>query len=153
MVRITAEELRRLRNKAARPQVRLEPGDVLAVFVPGHLKNPKNASLKWQAFGWGKYKKQWRERVSHALLEFGWNHLRHKHDPARPMCVMFTAHVRNLMDDDGLALSLAAARDELVRYGVISNDSPRDGHEFVYTQQIERTWRGVVIRVRPIGPT
>ena len=75
------------------------------------------------------------------MAPYDWFPHVHKH-------VEFLASTWGTLDDDGLALSLAPVRDELIACGVISGDAPRDGHEFVYSQKIDRIRRGVEIRVR-----
>lgn len=143
--RITEEDLRRLKAKAARPTPKMGPGDVVVCYVPGILKNTKNARMNhWTEH---KYKSKFREKTAHALLEAGWRSFQQGQDPATPKTVRFYARVRNLMDDDGLAVSLAPVRDELISCRVISGDAQRDGHRFVYEQVIDRTWRGVEVRV------
>lgn len=121
------------------------PGDIVVLFVPGILKNTKNARLNHWAEH--RYKSQLREKTAHALLEAGWQLRQRGYSPAAPKVVRFYARVRNLMDDDGLAVSLAPVRDELISCGVISGDAKRDGHVFLYDQVIDRTWRGVEVRV------
>ena len=129
---------------------RLQPvkakDELLAIFCPGRLVNPLNAS----AWGWQKRSrlaKQWKERVAMALLEAGWRVQIPSPYSRRPKHVHFHAHTWNALDDDGLSASLKPCRDALVECGVISGDAMRDGHVFTYSQEINRAQRGVVIGV------
>ena len=132
-------------------------GELLAVFVSGKLVNPLNAS----AWGWQKRSRlarTWKDRVAHALFEFtrGWGGIftsepRMWIHPHEPKTVAFLAHTGGRMDGDGLQASLKPVRDALVDCGVISGDADRDGHEFSYSQRIDRANRGVEIRVRLRG--
>jgi hypothetical protein len=148
VVSITKEDLRRLQAKRDRPSPRPGPGDVVVFFAPGILKS-KNMILRMKRPGQVRYYAQWREKVSHALLEAGWPVLRRTHDPRRPMTVSFLGRVARPMDDDGLILALASCRDELVDNAVISGDAKSDGHVFEYGYVVDRVWRGVEVRVRP----
>ena len=70
-----------------------------------------------------------------------------------PKRVHFHAHTWNVMDEpDGLSASIKPIRDALVECGVIHSDAPNSGHEFVYSQEVKRDQRGVVIRVSPRRP-
>jgi hypothetical protein len=121
-----------------------EPGDLLAIFCPGILKNPLNGpQYGRQKFAHAGYRKRWKERVSLAVWEANW-------EPSHvvPKAVTFHANVFNLFDTDGLQAACKPLRDALVECGVISGDAERDGHSFTYTQRIDRKARGVEIRVR-----
>ena len=155
---VSRAEYAALQRKRGQP-VKAE-GELLAVWVPGKLVNTKNARWYWRRET--EYKQQWKERVALALLECGW--MRGILPVAAPSSlkhVSFLAHTRNAMDTDGLEVALAPVRDALAECGVITGkreragrgDAPRDGHEFTYTQRIDRTHRGVEIRVslRPAG--
>lgn len=62
--------------------------------------------------------------------------------------VWLHARVWNLLDPhDGLPNALKPCVDALVRCGIIHDDSARSGHEFRYTQEIDRCHRGVEIVV------
>lgn len=124
------------------------PGELLAVFVPGKLVNPLNAS----AWGWQKRSrlaKKWKEAVATALFEddspLG---PRLRFAGKAPKSVHFLAHTGGRMDGDGLQAALKPVRDALVDCGVLSGDADRDGHTFHYAQRIDRAHRGVEIRVR-----
>ena len=141
MPRLTREEAKALGRRAQQPT--RAPGELLAVWVSGKLVNPLNAS----AWGWQKRSrtaKAWKERVAVALMESP-NHGGHM--ARTPKRVLFTASTHNRMDSDGLQAALKPVRDALVECGVISGDADRDGHEFVYTQVIDRARRGVEVRV------
>jgi hypothetical protein len=51
------------------------------------------------------------------------------------------------MDGDGLQAALKPIRDALIDCAVLHSDAPDSGHEFVYTQRIDRARRGCEIRV------
>ena len=145
---ITREEAAALKAKLARIVVQKEPEDLLAIFVPGPLRNPSNGSY----VHWSKHRKwarDWKDRVAQAVLEARWGVER---PFARtPKRVAFLANVHTLFDDDNLASALKPVRDGLVDCGVIHGDGPNDGHEFVYAQQVNRQHRGVEIHVRLRG--
>ncbi len=144
------------------------PGELLALWVPGKLVNTKNARLHYMAES--RYKREWREAVAQALFEYGWfrclqsaptalvpgtklvvlgggfNGETPTSNKARKR-VCFRASTAKAMDDDGLAVSLAPVRDALIECGIISGDAVGDGHEFLYSQKVDRARRGVEIRV------
>lgn len=135
------------------------PNELLAVFVPGRLVNPLNAS----AWGWQKRSrtaKAWKERTAAAIFEAEEGNrsvvyslpFAKRMEAAGPKRVAFTARVFNRFDSDGLQASLKPVRDALVDCGVISGDADRDGHRFTYEQVIDRQNRGVTIRVALVGP-
>ena len=140
MPRLTREEAKALGRRAQQPT--RAPGELIAVWVSGKLVNPLNAS----AWGWQKRSrtaKAWKERTAAALLETPYFYCRR----GEGRRVAFLAHVHNRFDGDGLQAALKPVRDALVECGVISGDADRDGHEFIYTQVIDRARRGVEIRV------
>lgn len=147
---VTAAELRRLGLKYEQPAPR--PGEILACFARGRLVNAKNKGLGWQLKAWGRYKREWKERVYDALLM--------NCDPVQgtgravaahaPKSVTFHAIVPSKMDSDGLALACAPIRDALIDAGVIDDDRDSSGHIFEYTQEAKRknVVHGVTVRVR-----
>jgi len=150
-VRITTAELAALTRTRHDPRAdHLEPGpgELLAVFVPGTLLVPANAS----AWIWQKRKRYadgWRERTAAALWRDG--RLRVAPLPAGPKHVAFLALTHNTLDDDNVAGALKYVRDALVQCGVLTGDAPKDGNVFVYAQRIDRARRGVEIRVSAGG--
>lgn len=68
---------------------------------------------------------------------------------SRPKRVVFTAYLARLMDDDNLRGAIKAARDGLVDSGLLHDDGPTSGHEFIYTQTpgTARQHRGLRIAV------
>lgn len=142
---ITRTEAARLGRRAEQPVK--AAGELLAVFVRGHLVNPLNAT----AWGWRKRSqlaKSWKQRVAQALLESSWAQTTTARVAARThKVVTFHAHTHNTMDGDGLQAALKPVRDALIECGVISGDADQDGHRFVYEQEIHRARRGVIIRV------
>lgn len=134
------------RKGRARQQPTKEPGDLLAIFVAGILRNPLNELKHWRAES--RYRNGWHDSVAGALLESGWK----RHRPgdftdAIPKSVHFLANTGGRMDSDGLQAALKPVRDALVKAAVIHDDSPDSGHEFTYSQQINRQQRGVAIFV------
>jgi hypothetical protein len=121
------------------------PDEWLAIWVPGRLRNPTNTRQGWKAV-W-RYSVEWKERTAQAILEAGAGGPRRARDII-PLRITFHAHTHNALDSDGLQASLKACRDALVECGVLSGDADKDGHEFLYTQQIDRARRGVEVRIR-----
>ena len=146
---LTREEAKALGRRAQQPT--RAPGELLAVWVSGKLVNGKNASKGWQMKAWGRYKREWREQVARALLEASWRPQRLREDRIRtatnPKRIVFAARTHGAMDSDGLGVALAPVRDALIECWVIHNDDRDCGHEFVYTQVIDRARRGVEVRV------
>ena len=157
-MRLSEADVALLGRRAQRPT--RAPGELLAVFIARRLKNPKNAGLGWQMKAWGRYKREWREAVGHALLEAGYR--KGMIDPRAPKLVTFTATVANALDRDGLLLACSPILDELkvgtVRdpgCGVIDDDRDSAGHEVRYQQVARRaagTVYGVEIRIRLRAP-
>ena len=164
---ITAAEAKALGRRAEQPVK--APGELLAIFVPGKLVNTKNARLHHMAES--RYKRGWREAVAQSLLEAGWQRVLQSPPTALtfgtklvvlgggfngqvptsgyyPKRVSLLATTAKAMDTDGLQVALAPVRDALIECGVINGDAEKDGHRFVYSQQINRARRGVEIRVR-----
>jgi hypothetical protein len=142
-MRVTRQELASLRRRREQP-TRAE-GELLAIFVSGRLLSALNAP----AWIWQKrqrYAKQWRARVAEVLLEVG------ARVPPGPKHVTFLAATHNRMDSDNLAAALKPIRDALVECRVLSGDAEQDGNTFDYQQKIDRTRRGVEVRVRPRSP-
>jgi len=153
MPTITKEQAAALGRKAQQPK--REAGELLAVFVPGPVKNPLNGSHgHWTKRA--RWAKGWRDKTSQAVLE-GVPLYRCSTNglvlgdvrviPETPKRVVFLARTHNRMDDDNLRAALKPCRDGLRDMRVIHDDDPRSGHEFVYTQTIDRAHRGVEIRV------
>lgn len=134
-------------------------GEYVAVFIARRLVNPKNAGVVWQMKAWGRYKREWREAVTRALLEAGYH--RGDVDPRVPKVITFRAIVPSAFDHDGLALACSPLLDELKDgtardpgCGLISDDRDSAGHEVRYEQVVRRrpgTVHGVEIRVGPRG--
>jgi hypothetical protein len=145
MPSITKAQAAQLGRRAQQPT--LEPGELLAIFVPGKLKNPLNGP-QWgkQKFSQMRYRKTWKERVELTLFERAHMMEDVGFHPG-PKRVTFRAGTHNAMDTDGLQAALKPVRDALVECGVISGDAERDGNKFVYEQRIDRKRRGVEIRV------
>lgn len=130
-----------------------EAGELLAVFVPGPVRNPLNGTHgHWSKRA--KWAKGWREKTTMVILEgygLGYTGIVHEGTSVaawRPKTVTFTANTHNRMDDDNLRAALKPVRDGLKDMRVIDDDKPESGHEFVYHQRIDRARRGVEIRVR-----
>ena len=152
MPSLTREEAKMLGRRAEQP-VRA-PGELLAVFVPGKLVNPLNAS----AWGWQKRSRAaraWKDRAAAAIYEaavgdrscvFDFRFVKQM-DGLGAKRVVFLASVFNRFDGDGLQAALKPVRDALVECGVVSGDAERDGHLWEYYQRIDRARRGVEVRV------
>ena len=142
MPRLTREEAKALGRRAQQPT--LGPGELLAVWVPGKLRNMTNRRVHWRTDA--DYRKRWKERTALSIWEaiHGTGTVR---VPRQPQRVAFMAGVHQAFDSDGLQDALKPVRDALVECGVISGDADRDGHEFVYSQVIDRARRGVEVRV------
>ena len=125
--------------------------ELLAVFVAGNLQNTLNAT----AWHWQKRRRwaaEWKERTRMALLEHHQRYGVPRDVTTRtPKRLVFTLCVPRAWDDDALPGGVKAVRDALVPY-VIHSDGPDSGHEFVYDQRIDRTRRGVEVRVRLRAP-
>lgn len=148
-MRVTSAELAGLKRKREQP-ARTE-GELLAIFVPGRLLNPLNASAwVWQKRS--RYAKQWRERVADALWDVAGqrDHMTTGAIVLSPKRVKFLASTHNRMDSDGLQAALKPIRDALIECQVITGDADKDGNVFEYDQKIDRTRRGVEIRVEAI---
>ena len=150
--RITAAELAAARRRQAQPK--REPGELVACFIDRPLTNPMNA--KGYGGHWTKHMRwarTWKDAAWSALYETS----RKKRDQIAwpeatvPKCVSFIAHVSREWDDDNLRTAMKPARDALREAGVIDDDKPSAGHEFLYSQIVDRTRagkRGLEIRVR-----
>jgi hypothetical protein len=110
---------------------RLEKG-CMEFWVPLRLVSPLNVREHWSR----RSRRAQRQReavcaVLHQVLGERWS----LEAPAdRPKRVQFTAYVGRLLDDDNLVAALKSVRDGLQDAGVISGDSPREGHVFTYSQ-------------------
>lgn len=152
---LTSAQAKALGRRAQQPT--RAPGELVAVFAAGKVKNPLNGAQ------WGghlkakvRYRKEWRERVSLALLEAGWPMMLVGKNPhaTTPKRITLLARTWSRMDaHDGLRAALKPVVDALVDCQVIHSDAPQSGHEFVYEQVIDRARRGVEIRVRPSAGT
>lgn len=147
---LTRADVAMLGRRAQQPVK--EPGELLAIFVAGPVKNPLNGSLS--RAHWSKksrWAKGWRERTQMVLLEaiqalpFGMLPA----DKRAPKLCEFTAHLVRRMDDDNLAASMKPCRDALKDMRVIHEDDPTSGHVFRYRQTNVSGRRGVEIRVSP----
>jgi hypothetical protein len=126
---------------------------MIAVFVPGVLRNPLNGS-------WGhplkhaRTNREWRERTqSHLLAALRLPRTRMQMDPAAPKRITITAHVGAEWDDDGIPAAVKPCRDALKDMRIINDDKPSAGHVFAYAQIVSRgkgCSRGVKITVEPL---
>jgi hypothetical protein len=117
----------------------------LTFWVPCELKNYANHGGHWT--GKAGYQRALRDTthvLASALDPIG-------HWPANmPKCITITAHVWNYFDaHDGLRNACKPLVDGLVRARVIHSDAHDCGHQFLFTQVIDRTRRGVQITVEP----
>lgn len=130
--RVTLDQADRLRAVAETPG---------SWFIPGRLRNPLNGSHRHWAtrFQWGK---DWRTKTAFLILRE-----RPRYRADAPKRIAFRARVWSLFDDDGLRAALKPVRDGLRDAGIVHDDSPRSGHEFVYEQVVDRRRRGVEVRV------
>jgi hypothetical protein len=135
---------------ATRPSTSAPPAAVLTVFVPGPLRNPMNGSHgHWSKHA--RWAREWRERT-HAQLWVvvlqGWP-LPEEMATWKPKRITFMAHTARRWDDDNLRAGMKPMRDALKDAGLIDDDGPKSGHEFIYQQVIDRHHRGVEITVEP----
>lgn len=131
--------------------------ELLAIWVPGKLKNPLNGpQYGKQKFVQSRYRRDWKDRVALALFEIRWRAEGKwfvptgalDNYPTGPTRVLLTASVHQKFDSDGLQAACKPIRDALVECGVVSGDAERDGHVWEYAQRIDRARRGIEIRVR-----
>ncbi len=153
-MRLTAEQAAALGRRQQQPT--RQPGELLAIFVPGKLTNPLNGSQG----GWQKHARwaqQWRERTWLVIFEAlatmrdveAFRRARQT-GASEPKRIAFHALVPSRFDDDNLRACLKPCRDALKDAGVVDDDRDRAGHAFVYTQEARRragTVYGVEIRV------
>ena len=160
MTTLTAAEVRGLGLKRQQPIK--EPGELLAVFVPGKLRNPMNGSHgHWSKHA--RWAKTWRERAAWAIFESAYQGcgvvgvnmgralLALEMQPEKPKLVTLHAVVPSRFDDDNLPPCCKPIRDALKDMGVVNDDRPSAGHVFTYTQEARRkagTVHGVTVRVR-----
>jgi hypothetical protein len=142
-MRLTKAEAAALGRRQEQP--RRGPGELLAIWCAGKLKNPLNGP-QWgkQGLVKARYRLAWQERIALALLEHGGIR---SIDPRQPKHVIFVASVFHRFDTDGLQAALKPIRDALVRCSVLSGDAERDGHTFQYAQVVDRKRLGIEIRV------
>jgi hypothetical protein len=147
MPSITSAEADALRRRAGAAMGPVkQPGELLAIFVTGKLANPLNGTpWIWQKRS--RYARSWKERVGNGLLESAWWLDQLYLHPETPKRVSIHASLWNWMDGDGLQAACKPIRDALVECGVVSGDAERDGHEWIYSQKIDRARRGVEIRI------
>ena len=136
-------------------------GEILAVFVPGKLRNPMNGTHgHWSKHA--RWAKTWRERTCWAVFESAYRGagvvgvnmgrmlLALEMQPDRPKVVTFHAIVPSKFDDDNLPPCCKPIRDALKDMGVINDDRTSAGHTFVYEQEAKRARviHGVFVRVK-----
>src|SRR5689334_4527422 len=121
----------------------------LTIWVPCQLRNHANHGGHWTKKA--GYQKRLREKTQ--LIAVCSADTREWKEPwsAVPKTVSVEAHVWNVFDDhDGLRNACKPLIDGLVRARVIHDDAPSAGHQFLYTQRIDRKQRGVLITVTPM---
>lgn len=100
---------------------------------------------------WSKHRiwsREQKSRVEMAILAAVGRH--HGMIASAPKRVTFRMFAAGEWDDDNLRAALKPARDALKSMGIINDDRPSAGHEFVYTQSPDRrrgAYRGVEITV------
>ena len=128
----------------------------LTFFVRGALENPLNERWHWVTrYRWAK---RWRMETRLAFMAAypsSWVLAAARYSSHRLKRVVFTAHVvRGFDNHDNLRAALKPVLDELTRgnlrkpgLGIISGDSPDDGHEFDYYQIKGTGKRGVHVEI------
>lgn len=121
------------------------PRTTVEFFVPCRLENHANRREYWRHER--GYQKRVRETTQVLVpLALPW-------EAAVPKSISLEAHVWNIFDEhDGLRNACKPLVDGLVRAGLIHDDAPSAGHQFLYTQIIDRKQRGVLITVQPGRP-
>lgn len=122
----------------------------LSFFVECALKNYANHGGHWT--GKAGYQKALRDKTHILALEHRdrWPSDAMEMTAAMPKCVTMTAYVWNYFDThDGLRNACKPLVDGLVRARFLDDDRPQSGHQFLYTQVIDRTHRGVQITIEP----
>lgn len=147
---------RRLRGGALHPVVAaVSPprhAEGVQFFVPCPIENHANRREHWrQERGYQK-----RLRDATYMLAFKAHILSHGRTQEiwgeAPKTVSLEAHVWNIFDEhDGLRNACKPLVDGLVRAGLIHDDAPSSGHQFLYTQVIDRKERGVLITIEPLA--
>ncbi len=132
----------------------MTPRAPLTFFVPCELKNYANHGGHWTG------KAGYQKRLVGLAFGYGYNALVNwapamtmnvRELAAMPKSVSLEAHVWNIFDEhDGLRNACKPLVDGLVRARVIHSDAHDCGHQFLYTQIIDRKQRGVLIQVLPI---
>src|SRR5882724_4724946 len=110
-------------------------GPSFTVFLPGKLMNLKGNRAHWSSAIW--YKRTWRRKV--------WLEMRNYRLPVAtvPKRITVAANVWNLFDEiDGLRAACSPIIDGLRDGGLIHNDDPGCGHEFGYSQEVNRAALG-----------
>jgi hypothetical protein len=123
----------------------------LAFFVPVKLEAVKNArDAHWSARA--KRAKLHRDATTYAVLQAlgsdrtaAW---KIEAKPSTPKRIHLSAAVYNMFDShDGLRAACSHIVDGLVDAGLIQDDADRAGHEFSYSQRIDREHLGVLVTV------
>ena len=111
-------------------------------FIPGRITNPLNGSHHhWSVRA--KWAKAWRTQSGFVAAQ----HARGI-DPKTPKRIIFTGHVVRKFDCDNFMSAMKPVRDGLKDAGIIHDDGPDSGHEFVYNQIIDRKRLGVEVKVQ-----
>ena len=128
----------------------------LTFFIPCELKNYANHGGHWT--GKAGYQKRLREKAHISAREQWFQIQLNGARPARevfgspesPKSISLEAHVWNYFDaHDGLRNACKPLVDGLVRARVIHSDAHDSGHQFLYTQILDRRQRGVLVTVEP----
>lgn len=121
----------------------------VSFFVPCELKNYANHGGHWT--GKAGYQKALRTSAHAIAMQAARSGIQWElGNSFDPKSISLEAHVWNLFDEhDGLRNACKPIVDGLVRARVIHDDAPSAGHQFLYTQIIDRTQRGVLIEVSP----
>jgi len=119
--------------------------DRLTFFVPTELVNALNAREHWGMDH--KRTVAQKDAVALALYRALGGRWRLNTPPERAKRITFRAQVARLFDtEDGLPPALKHVRDALMGCGLIHNDDPTSGHEFVY-EQVVATPRGLHLTI------
>jgi len=126
----------------------------VTVFIEGKLTNPLNGKLSrahWSRKS--EWAKAWKERTAVAwLTQVGT--VPELDDLGQPKRITFTAYVGSPWDDDSIPAAIKPIRDALIGRAIF-NDAPKDGHTFVYRQQVCRglgAKRGVEVSIAAASP-
>jgi len=120
----------------------------LVFFVPCELKNYANRGGHWT--GKAGYQKALRDKTNVLAHTTHWPDWLCGPTPDIPKAISLEAHVWNYFDEhDGLRNACKPIVDGLTRARVIHSDAHDSGHQFLFTQVIDRAQRGVLITVSP----